>query len=95
MRFRFSRRAMADIEEIGDFIAVENPARAATFIAELRLHCRRLAEFPQAAPLRPDIGEGVRLVPHGRYVILYVVHADLLEIRRVVHGARDLDTVAS
>jgi hypothetical protein len=27
MRFRFSRRAEADLENIGDFIARDNPAR--------------------------------------------------------------------
>jgi toxin ParE1/3/4 len=91
MRFRFSRRARTDTEEIGDFIAGENPARAAAFIAELRAHCRRLVDFPVAAPLRPDIGEDLRMAVHGRYLILYVVHPDLLEVRRVVHGARDLD----
>ena len=42
---------------------------------------------PTAAP---QLGEGVRLSVFGNYVVLYVVHADLLEIRRVVHGARDL-----
>jgi toxin ParE1/3/4 len=90
MRFRFSRRAEADIEEIGDYIARDNPARAVTFISELRSHCRGLADFPEAAPLRPSVGEGVRMAVHGRYLILYVVRGELLEIRRVVHGARDL-----
>lgn len=87
--FRFSRRAQADIEEIGDYIARDNPRRAVTFIEELRARCRQLVDQPQAAPLREDLGEDVRLVPFGRYLILYVAHAQLLEIRRVVHGARD------
>jgi toxin ParE1/3/4 len=90
MRIRFSRRAEADIEEIGDYIARDNPRRAVTFIAELRVHCRSLTDFPDAAPLRPALGDGVRMALHGRYLILYVVRGDLLEIRRVVHGARDL-----
>ncbi len=30
------------------------------------------------------------MVVFGRYLIPYVVHQNLLEIRRVVHGARDL-----
>jgi toxin ParE1/3/4 len=94
MRFRFSHRARADIEEVGDFIARDNPVRAASFIGELRVACRRLVDFPEAAPLRPEIGPGVGMAVHGRYVILYVVHADVLEIRRVVHGARDLDDFA-
>jgi len=90
MRFRFSRRAEADIEEIGDYIARDNPARAITFIAELRARCRGLTDFPEAAPLRPGLGDDVRMAVHGRHLILYVVRRDLLEIRRVVHGARDL-----
>jgi toxin ParE1/3/4 len=90
MRFRFSRQAEIDIEEIGDFIARDNPVRAVTYIQELRIRCRKLADFPAAAPARTPLGDSVRVVVFGRYLILYVVHQDLLEIRRVVHGARNL-----
>jgi len=90
MRFRFSRQAERDIEEIGDFIARDNPARALGFIQELRERCRKLIDFPGAAPVRRALGEDVRAIVFGRYLILYVVHKDLLEIRRIVHGARDM-----
>jgi plasmid stabilization system protein ParE len=53
-RFRFSRRAEADIEEISDFIARDNPGRAASFVAELRTRCCQLAEHLKAALLHPD-----------------------------------------
>ncbi|HEY0524023.1 MAG TPA: type II toxin-antitoxin system RelE/ParE family toxin [Stellaceae bacterium] len=90
MRFRFSRRAEIDIEGIGDFIARDNPRRALSFVMELRSRCRALADFPEAFPLCPEFGEGVRLAVHnGNYLIFYLVHGDLLEIRRVIHGARD------
>ena len=46
--------------------------------------------FPEAARLRPEFGDGVRVSVFRRYLILYVVRDDLLEIRRVVHGARDV-----
>ena len=42
MRFRFSRQAEIDIEEIGDFIARDNPARAVSYIQELRAKCEQL-----------------------------------------------------
>jgi toxin ParE1/3/4 len=90
MRFRFSRLAEVDIEEIGDFIARDNPRRAVSYIEELRIRCRKLAEFSEAAPARSTLGNGVRVAVFGRYLILYVAHQDVLEIRRVVHGARDL-----
>lgn len=90
MRFRFSRRAEADLDEIAAYIARDHPARAVSFIGELRRHCQDLLTFPKAAPLRPELGDGVRLSVFGNYVTLYVVHPDFLEIRRVVHGARNL-----
>jgi toxin ParE1/3/4 len=90
MRFRFSRRAEADIEEIGDFIARDNPHRAIGFIQELRTKCRNLATLPKSSPLRADLGKDVRMSVFGNYLILYVAHPDMLEIRRVVHGARNL-----
>jgi toxin ParE1/3/4 len=90
MRFRFSRRAEIDLEEITAYIARDNPGRAISFVHELREHCRRLLAFPEAARLRPELGDRVRLSVFGNYVVLYLAHPDLLEIRRVVHGARNL-----
>ncbi len=90
MQYRFSRQAERDIEEIGDFIARDNPRRAITFIAELRARIRQIAEFPRAAPLRSGLGRGVRCIVFGRYLIFYVVHVRVLEVRRVLHGARNI-----
>jgi plasmid stabilization system protein ParE len=55
-------------------------------VQQLREHCRGLVAFPAARRLRPELGEGVRLSVLGNYV----VHEDILEIRRAAHGARDL-----
>jgi toxin ParE1/3/4 len=90
LQFRFSRRAEADLGRIAEFIARENPERAVSFLGELRLRCRKLVAFPESAPLRPQLGAGVRMQAYRNYLILYVVHADVLEIRRVVHGAQNL-----
>ena len=78
MRFRFSNRAEGDLEEITAYIARDNPARAVTYVRELREHCRGLVAFPEARRLRPELGEGVRLSVFGNYVVLYVVHHDLV-----------------
>jgi toxin ParE1/3/4 len=61
MRFRFSRRAEADLEETAAYIARDNPARALSLVRELREQRRRLEASPEAARLRPDLGEGVGL----------------------------------
>ena len=68
------------------YIARDNPARTVTFVQQLREHRRGLVAFPEARRLRPELGEGVRLSVFGNYV----VHEDILEIRHVAHGARDV-----
>lgn len=88
MPFRFTKRAEADVEEIADYIARDNPERACSFVVQLRRHCRALVNFPHAAPLRPELGRDIRMAVHDPYLIFCVVLSDLLEIRRVLHGAR-------
>jgi toxin ParE1/3/4 len=42
----FTALAEEDLEAIGDDIATDNPARAASFIQELRVQCQRIAANP-------------------------------------------------
>jgi toxin ParE1/3/4 len=87
--------ALADIEEIGDYIKRDNPERAATFVVELRERCEAVGDNPTAARLRPKWGKGVRAVLHGDYVVAYRDEPDEVVILRVVHGARDIDRLLS
>ncbi|MFZ5451079.1 MAG: type II toxin-antitoxin system RelE/ParE family toxin [Thermodesulfobacteriota bacterium] len=86
----FSAVAARDLEEIGDYIARDNPQRAVSFIQEIRGHCRKITAHPEAAPLRPVLGEGIRMAPFGRYLIFYTVHANNVRVERIIHGARNL-----
>ena len=91
MRCAFTPLAEADLEAIGDCIARDNPRRALTFIRELRQRCEQIADMPRAAPLRPELGAGVRVVTFGRYLICYAERGDgQVVIERIVHGARSL-----
>ncbi len=65
MRVVLSKQAETDLEEIGDYIASDNPSRAASFVRELREHFRRIAKAPLAYAARPELGEGVRVCGHG------------------------------
>ena len=86
----FSPLAESDLEEIGDYIARDNPRRALTFIRELRDRCTQIIDNPEAAPLRPELGVDLRLAPFGRYLIFYTVSAEAVRIERILHGARQL-----
>ena len=91
MRCVFAARAAQDIQEIGDYIARDNPRRAVTFVGELRARCEAIVLQPLAAPLKPEYGDGVRMVPFGRYLIFYAATEEVVLIERVLHGARDLE----
>ena len=90
MRLVLSRRAAADLEEIGDYIAQDNPLRATTFVEELASHCERLTRYPDIGTARPELGEGLRVMPHGRYLIFYRPRDGALRIERILHSARDV-----
>jgi toxin ParE1/3/4 len=89
-RLVFSPRANLDLEEIGDYIARDNPARAISFLEELRSHCIAILRAPTAYAPREDLGAGVRMAIHGRYLILFREDANLVRIERILHGARRL-----
>ena len=50
--------AIADLEEIGDYIALDNPVRARSFVARIKARCLAIGRNPMAARLRPQWGVG-------------------------------------
>jgi toxin ParE1/3/4 len=89
--YRLRPRAAADLEEIGDFIASENPQRAITFVDEIAAVFRHIAENPRAFQRRDDLLPGLRQAVHGHYLILFQTDDAGVVIVRVVHGARRLE----
>lgn len=76
--------------EIALYIAQDNPARALTFIDALEDRCLGLGRAPGVGTARPELGEGICMLPHGRYVIFYRQVHGAVRIERVMHGARDI-----
>jgi toxin ParE1/3/4 len=54
MDYIVSPEAEADLEEIGDFIAQDNPHRADTFIDEIRARFEDICRMPLAYVARPE-----------------------------------------
>lgn len=91
MRLQLTPEADTDLEEIGDRIAERSPMRAVSYVRELRQRCALILTLPHAGAPRPQWGDGIRIVIHGKYLIVHRVRADVVQILRVVHGARNLD----
>ena len=78
MKLRYSRGALADLDEIFSYIAQDNPQAAARLVSRIE---------------RPYIGvatrnSNFRRFPVGKYLIVYEIAADEVVIQYVRHGAR-------
>ncbi|CDO34966.1 type II toxin-antitoxin system RelE/ParE family toxin [Novosphingobium sp. KN65.2] len=94
MIVHLSAEAEYDLEVIGDYIARDNPARAVSFLQELRTKCLGLADMPERFPLVPRYeATGVRRRRHGDYLIFYRVYTENLTILHILHGAQDYNAI--
>lgn len=90
MKVFFAEPAEEDLEAIGDWIAKDNPQRAASFVREVRQSCVDVGRWPLAHPfVAHRRSDGLRRKIHGNYLIFYRVWLETVEIVRVLHGARD------
>lgn len=90
MNVTFSPAAEADLMDIATFIAQDNPARALTFVEKLEERCDALGRMPGIGTSRPELGGGIGVLPHGRYLIFYREARKSLRIERIMHSARDI-----
>ncbi len=93
MKVQLAAIADVDLEDIGDHIALQSPSRAVTFIRELRVRAHRIGDFPHAGPPRFHWGADVRIAIHGPYLLVYRVRDEMVQVLRVVHGARNLNAL--
>lgn len=86
--------AEADLEAIGDYIARDNPVRAASFVRKLYQCCLDLTDMPEAWPVVPRYAAlGIRRRVHGRYLIFYRLNPERITILHILNGAMDVDAV--
>ena len=93
MQLLFSPAAEFDLEEIGDYIARDNPQRAVSFVLGIKKQCAKITASPTAAPLREELGKGVRMVPYKNYLVFYTTEACNIRIQRILHGARNIPEI--
>jgi toxin ParE1/3/4 len=91
MNLVFSPQAGRDLEAIGNTIARDNPRRAASFVRELKVQCRKLAQSPQAYRRRPELGKTMRSCAYGNYLVFFAEGAEVVHIVRILHGAMDIE----
>ena len=85
-KLRWTRQALARLDAIAAYIATDNPARATSFVRELRDKTDILREH---LPGRPGRVYGTReLVLHKHFVAVYRVQGDEVHVLTLFHTAQ-------
>ncbi len=94
MKVIFTPAAEADLEAIADYIALDSPRRALSFVRELRATSLALSDFPGAFPLVPRYERyGVRRRPYGNYLIFYEMADDTIFVTHILNSAQDYEEI--
>ncbi len=94
MRVVLTEEARADLEQIADYIARDNPVRARSFVQDLIASARGIGVSPLGFQLVPRYEHrNIRRRVFGAYLIFYRVEADRVSIIHILHGARDYEAL--
>jgi toxin ParE1/3/4 len=85
--------AERDLQSIWVYVAERNYDAADQLLDEILAVTEKLAEWPEMGRLRPELQPGIRSFPIGNYVLFYRVRRDAIEVARVLHGRRDIDSL--
>lgn len=88
-----SPSASRDLNQIADYFLTKNLEAGEKLFQEFNKKCQNLANFPSMGRSYAHIKPSLRGLPLDRYVILYQVLDDGVEILRVVSGYRDLESL--
>jgi len=92
-RYRISKRALADLDGIADYVGERNPNAASRVLQTLLKSFESLAGSPATGIARDDLHPGLRIFspvrPAHNYVICFYSFDDGIEISDVIHAARD------
>ena len=88
MRVEWLSIALADLNAESEYISRDNPSPAERIVDEIFAATDRLAAFPAMG--RPGRVPGTRelVVSSTPYIVPYRVRGQVVEIIRVLHGAR-------
>jgi toxin ParE1/3/4 len=83
--------ASRDLVTISERIAIDNPSAAFRWLEEIDKTLAVIALHPLIGERVDHIAKGVRRYCIGNYLLFYKPIDDGVELRRVLHGARQIE----
>jgi len=91
MEIRYLSTAERDLNDIFDYILADNPSAAAALLEEFDRLISNLATNPEIGVIPKNQRlerQGYRILIIRKYLVFYVVKEKYIQIRRIIHGAR-------
>lgn len=85
--------ASTDLLDIWDFIANDSFEKADRFLQKIESQLKILASNPGMGRKRDSLVPNLRSFPVGNYLIFYRPINQGIEVIRVLHGARDIQSL--
>jgi toxin ParE1/3/4 len=89
VRWKLSLRAKADLRRIGHYIARGDPRAAAIWLRKLQDRARLAGRAPRQGRKVPELDrDDLREAIVGKYRVVYVIRAKLVEVLTIFEGHR-------
>ena len=86
-------KAQEDLLDIWCHIGCDNPNQADRYLDFLEDKLKLLATTPGMGRLYNDLAPGLRVFPVDDYLIFYRQSVEGIDVVRVLHGARDIESL--
>lgn len=85
--------ALLDLVEIWSYIAEDSVSNADRFALRIDNTFRLLARRPLVGRERPELYKNLRSFSVGKYIVFYLPRRNGIEVVRVLHASRDIETI--
>jgi toxin ParE1/3/4 len=92
-KYQLTQPAREDLKEIWKYIAERNPTSADKFMREFARKFQLLADNPKIGRMHDEFILNLRSFSYKNYVIFYFQSESGVEIYRILHGSRDIDSL--
>lgn len=93
-QIRWSPRAVAEFEDICNYIARYSEHYACLFAKKVNAIVKTIPQFPKAGRIVPEYGdENLREKIYNNYRIVYRLKGEVIEIVAICHGAKPLGEI--
>ena len=86
-------RALADLAVIWAYIADDSFGRADAIVDLVDSKFQSLSRRPGVGRRWPELSSDIRNLAVGRYVVFYLPVSRGIEVVRVLHGSRDIESI--